>query len=273
MAPQIPDIRRMSKPLVILATPCYGGLVTHGYMLSVVKLLGAAAGMGIGIGLSLLANDALIPRARATLVSTLLDNPQATHLLFVDADISFEPEQLARLLRRDCDMAAALYPVKAINWQGVASRKAGSSARAAEEAGFVYVGEFCTGDALKVEAGFATANYAGTGFLLIKRAALEKMAAAYPETKFASTHNFPALGAGSGNLYALFDCLIDPASGHYLSEDYAFCRRWRALGGEIWLDLESRLAHVGSHAFNGDTTARYAFLQAATMPLATADSR
>jgi hypothetical protein len=59
-------------------------------------------------------------------------------------------------------------------------------------------------------------------------------------------------------LYALFDCMIDPETGVYLSEDYAFCRRWRAIGGEIWLDLESKLTHTGSYSFRGNAAAHYA---------------
>ena len=47
------------------------------------------------------------------------------------------------------------------------------------------------------------------------------------------------------NLYALYECIIDPATGHYMSEDYSFCRRWRNMGGEIWVDLKSKLTHEG----------------------------
>ncbi|PZQ57372.1 MAG: hypothetical protein DI570_19750 [Phenylobacterium zucineum] len=56
----------------------------------------------------------------------------------------------------------------------------------------------------------------------------------------------------------MFDCVIHPETGEYLSEDYTFCHRWRAIGGEIWLDLQSRLAHVGAFEFEGDATARFA---------------
>ena len=87
---------------------------------------------------------------------------------------------------------------------------------------------------------------------------LERMIKAYPETKYRNVHGFPTDQNTNDNFYALFDCIIDPQSGHYLSEDYAFCRRWRKLGGEIWIDLRSKLTHVGPYAFKGDSTARYA---------------
>src|ERR1700744_761620 len=94
---------------VVIATPCYGGLVTHGYMNSVVTLMERARDFGFRAGLKLLANDALITRSRAALVASFLDQPDATHLLFIDADISFPPEQVARLVAFDRDMAAATY--------------------------------------------------------------------------------------------------------------------------------------------------------------------
>jgi hypothetical protein len=82
------------------------------------------------------------------------------------------------------------------------------------------------------------------------------MAAKYPETHYTASHN-ASLANPSRNLFALFDCLIDCETGHYLSEDYAFCSRWRALGGTIWLDTRSKLTHVGPHDFVGDPRARF----------------
>ena len=61
--------------------------------------------------------DALITRARASLLSQFLDDPGATHLLFIDADIGFEPEQVFRLLECGAEMCAAVYPIKRIDWQ------------------------------------------------------------------------------------------------------------------------------------------------------------
>ena len=49
----------------------------------------------------------------------------------------------------------------------------------------------------------------------------------------------------------VFDTMVEPETGQYLSEDYAFCRRWRDLGGEIWADFEARLTHVGHAAYTG----------------------
>jgi hypothetical protein len=61
----------------------------------------------------------------------------------------------------------------------------------------------------------------------------------------------------SSNLFALFDCIIDPESGAYLSEDYSFCLRWRRIGGEIWIDAASKLNHCGPYEFVGDHASRF----------------
>ena len=102
----------------------------------------------------------------------------------------------------------------------------------------------------------------GGGFQLIRRGALERMIAAYPERHFKSVHDLPMSGsrrdaAPSANLFALFDCIIDPDTGAYLSEDYSFCLRWRRIGGEIWIDAASKLTHAGPYEFVGDHAMRF----------------
>jgi hypothetical protein len=248
----------MSKPFVMVATPCFGGLVNQGYMLSILKLMQSAATGEFDLDVVLLGGDSLITRSRSVLVSRFLDNPRATHLMFVDADIAFEPDQFLRLLRLDKDFAAGAYPLKQIDWRALPRRAVDGEPLTA--AGLSYVGQLCPADQLRQEAGFATAAYAGTGFQLIKRAVFERLIAAHPELKFNAVHTLTNETPRSDNLYALFECAIDRESGIYLSEDYAFCGRWRALGGEIWLDLQSKLTHAGTSYYEGDCTARYASL-------------
>lgn len=72
---------------LVVATPCYGGVVTQRYMQSVCGLMLAATHDSVAVSLELLGNDSMITRARNSLVATALDNPDATHLMFIDADI------------------------------------------------------------------------------------------------------------------------------------------------------------------------------------------
>jgi len=251
----------MSQPLILLATPCFGGLVSQNYMLSVIRLMSYAKSAGFDVSLSMVGYDALISRARSTLVAAFLDNPATTHLLFVDADISFEPQQVERLLKFDKDFSGALYPLKSMDWDLIPQRcvERGENVR---QAALSYVGTFCPEGERKQEGDFVTGTYAGGGFQLIRRSALERMIAAYPETRFSYVHSLPKSGlrceaVQSPNLFALFDCIIDRETGAYLSEDYSFCRRWRQIGGEIWIDAASKLTHSGQYEFVGDHAARF----------------
>ena len=165
---------------------------------------------------------------------------------------------MVRLLDFDRDFVAGLYPLKQVDWAELPGRVV--DGESLQGAGLSYVGQIAPEPARKVESGFATGLYAGTGFQLIKRSVLERMMAAYPQLRFRAVHAATNQQPPQENLFALFDCLIDPETGVYLSEDYSFCRRWTAIGGEIWLDLRSKLAHAGTHQFVGDCSARFASL-------------
>ncbi len=103
---------------LVVATPCFGGQVSSLYLAAMLKLQGALRGYSnIRMTLELDEGDALITRSRANLVARFLDNPAATHLLFIDADIGFEAEQVLRLLVHGADMSAASYPIKRIDWE------------------------------------------------------------------------------------------------------------------------------------------------------------
>ena len=132
-------------------------------------------------------------------------------------------------------------------------RRAAQSGRPnLEDAGLDYVLYPETKGKMTARNDFVRVHHTGTGFLMIRRSALVKMCAAYPELRYKpARYEADLLKEGPYN-FALFDCMIEPESGLYLSEDYAFCRRWRDLGGEVWLDIKSKLTHYGANAFKGD---------------------
>jgi hypothetical protein len=240
------------KPFILIGTPCYGGQVYQNYMESIIQLMSYAAAHGFEMTLALNGHDSLITRSRNKLVATFLDMPQATHLMFIDADIGFKPEDVHRILQFDQDVVAGMYPVKNIDWPLVHKRVTPQTTEAAlPELGLNFVGLPLTGAEREERDGFTTGTYAGTGFMLMKRTALERMIIAYPETKYDLAHTYPHPKRQSANQYALFDCIIEPGTNIYLSEDFAFCRRWRQIGGKIWLDTRSRLTHIGVYRYEG----------------------
>jgi hypothetical protein len=117
--------------------------------------------------------------------------------------------------------------------------------------------EFPGAGPIETRNGFARVSFAGTGFLMIQREALLSMIARYPELRYAHDHKPDDKLAGSEFRSALFNCMIDEQTGVYLSEDFSFCRRWTAMGGEIWADLHSRLTHAGVVDFAGDLSTQF----------------
>ncbi len=240
-----------------VATPCYGGLVTSLYATSLMRLQNACLQRGgIDLTVYMTSGDALIPRARQGLVAQFLHNQAATHLIFIDADISFSPDQVFRLLDFNGDIAAGVYPTKKVDWAKTALQaKEGKENLESSSLGYVMGLE----DPAKVEAkkGFAKALYAGTGFMMIKRQVLLSMIEHYADLKYTREDQAEDALRGSPYRCALFNCLVDKATGTYLSEDYSFCRRWRDMGGEIWIDLQSKLTHTGSISFKGDVATQF----------------
>jgi hypothetical protein len=236
----------MAQPFVYLASPCYGGVINIFFAKSVLTLQAACREKGVGLHVELMGGDALITRARSRLLASFLAHPQATHICFIDADIGFSPANVFRLLDFGRDMAAAVCPLKVIDWD-----KARAAAKAdvadIQAASISYVVRFIpTPDkSVEVDDGFAKVAYGGTGFLMVTREAVQRMVDAHPELRARLD------GPEGPETPMLFETLIEPETGQYLSEDYAFCRRWRELGGEVWADFHARLTHVGHAAYTG----------------------
>ena len=244
---------------LVVATPCFGGQVSTIYASSIFQLQRAVRSRpNIDFRVLMRDGDALITRARANLVTMFLDDPAATHFLFVDADIGFTPDQVFRLIESGADVVAGVYPIKRVNWDK-AKRMLESNRPTMPSAALDYVLELEDPNQVVSVNGFTRVRFAGTGFLMIRRHVLERMCRhpAYASLQFFREHSLDAL-AGSPNRFALFECMIDPKTGTYLSEDFAFCKRWTDIGGEIWADIESRLDHVGPSVFHGDVSSQFA---------------
>jgi hypothetical protein len=234
---------------IFLATPCYGGMANIHYMRSVLNLQAECLARGVGLHIEVTGGDALITRARSILAAQFLAS-DATHLFFVDADIGFTPEQVFRLLAADRDVVGGVYPTKGIDWTKVRTAiTAGKADLMAASVG--YVVRFIPSPNTSVDVGddgFGAVAYVGTGFMMIKRDALQRVVDAHPELR---ARMDDLGGRAADEAVMIFESMIEPKTGKHLSEDYAFCRRWRDLGGEIYADFAGRLTHVGTMAFSG----------------------
>lgn len=243
-------------PNIAVLTPCFGGMVTASYANSLLILQQACDARGVKLTVRMVGGDGLITRARAELVAWFLDTA-CTHLIFIDADIGFQPDQFFRLLDFGEEFVCAAYPIKRVDYDKI-GRMAAAGRLPLEESSQTYV--IAWNDAKKIEAkqGFSRIRYAGGGFMMVKRSVIEKLCSAHPELRYGSTHGRGnRADLGFQHRYALFEPIIDQETGEYLSEDFAFSRRWTDLGGEIWVDTKSRLDHYGPSNFKGDLSSQF----------------
>jgi hypothetical protein len=216
-----------SKIHLHIGIPCYGGMMSEPTVTSLLRFILLAQQAGLNWSLDTMVNESLITRGRNNLMAKMMTNPAATHFMFIDADIRFEPDAILKMLACDKDVIAGLYPKKALPVNYVINLKPET----------------------KIQGDIFTVDTAGTGFLLFKRSVYEKLIAAHPDTKYVDD-----VGLGKQYepmMYSIFDCEIDER-GHYLSEDWLFCRRWQAIGGEIWAHSKVLLNHIGHYEFQGD---------------------
>lgn len=246
---------------IFIATPCYGGQIGEPYFRSMMRLAILCNKYDIQYTVSTLANESLITRGRNTLVSFFMDHPDATHLFFIDADIEFDPNDLLRMVAYDKPITVGAYPKKAINWGSIveaARKNDAETPDTIEGHSSNYVVNF---DFVKDENGqpipqiqivdnLIKLKDAGTGFMCIKKEVIQQLFDKHSELKYANDINVDQ--RFEKHMYALFDCIIDPESRRYLSEDYTFCRRWQDIGGEVYLDPRTALNHVGHYTFRGN---------------------
>ena len=240
---------------LFIGTPCYGGMITVPYFHSILQFQNLAAEKGLLYNIHTLDKESLVTRARNRIVGEFLKMKEFTHLLFIDADIGFDARIIFRLLESGKEVVSAIYPKKHINWEAVKT-KAQKNPSSLDQAGLEYPVTFRDHNNILAENGFAEVKDSPTGFMMIGRSVFEKMMQAYPELEYKNYRLEKGGIEQTESQYAFFECMIDPLDRRYLSEDYTFCRRWQKLGGKIFADLESPLAHYGSYAFKGSLFTR-----------------
>lgn len=234
---------------LFFATPCYGGSCGEPYLRSVIEMTARLSKANVSFMFSTIVNESLITRARNTLVHRFLAS-DATHLIFIDADIRFQALDPVRMVLHDQDVVVGAYPMKSMNLENVVG-KTFDSVDAIRAAATKYVTNFvfdsdeaAENGELTITDGLVPVYDAGTGFMCIKREVIERMIEAHPETAYIAEREMV-------EMHALFDTTIDE-DGRYLSEDYTFCRRWQKMGGIIWLDPEIVLDHFGTIVYMGN---------------------
>ena len=241
-----------TKPKILLCTPMYGGACMGAYAQGILNTPGVLAQHNIDVVFSFMYNESLITRARNSLTQAFLKS-DATHLMFIDADINFNPADIAAMVQADKDVIGGIYPKKEINWVSV---------RAAIKNGVpdaelkYYTGSFVVNLAngagqvtVRVDEPVEIMN-AGTGFLLIKRQVFEDLKPITP-TYTNDVHDLGNTLQSHETIYSFFDTSIEDESNRLLSEDYHFCSQYRSIGGKIYAAPWAVLSHIGTYEFSG----------------------
>jgi hypothetical protein len=211
---------------VHMCMPCYGGQLTESTFMSYIKWANTARQLGLDWTVETMTNESLISRARNTLTAKFLHTKESTHLMFIDADIGWEPWHLLVMLDAQKDVIGGLYPMKSlpIKWcvNGIPGQPEAPDQNLIE------------------------VSKTGTGFMLIKRDVFEKLDA-HPATKpFKNDIGLdPVLDP---YMKTYFDTAV--REGRYYSEDWTFCENWRDIGGQVWVDKRVLLRHTGTYTFD-----------------------
>ncbi len=212
-----------APPTIFIATPCLDGNVSAHYTASLVRTVALMQQRGwrtphidFEIGNSLIAD------ARNKLVARFLAS-DCSDVVFIDSDLSWSPEDLLRLASFDVPFVAGVY-----------QRKSRSKIDFA-----VKFGPTIGMDAQRLMA----VQRVGTGFMRLRRDCLERLVAANPGLRLEN----PADPADP-NLHALFD--TDIVDGQFVGEDFLFCDRWRAIGGQVLIDPAMNFGHHGAATYD-----------------------
>lgn len=251
----------LQKQRLFIGTPMYGGSCAGLYTKSTNDLSMLCSSHKIPMKYYFLFNESLVQRARNYIVDEFLRS-DCTHLLFIDSDIGFDPRDALALLALQIsepekyDIVCGPYPKKTIAWEkvSVAAQQGVGKENPFEleqyTSDFVFnpvadIRQFKLSDPVEVAEG-------GTGFMLITRDALERYRDTYPELSYKPDHVRTDQFDGTREIHAFFDCVIDPESKRYLSEDYFFCKMARKAGLSVWMCPWMKINHVGSYIFKGD---------------------
>jgi hypothetical protein len=207
----------------------YGGVLTHEFSQSLITTLLNSPFIG---EIKFIANDSLVSRARNTIAGHFLRS-KFDWLLFIDSDIEFRHEHVARLwlhcIKHNRRIMCGLYAMKKLAPHFVFNAINGE---APDKDGAVKVAE------------------GGTGFMAIHRSVFEEMITKMPEIAYTTDINHEPPNAPEWDFFAV-GCYKYKDSGlvRYLSEDWMFCQRARDLGIDVWADVSIQLKHRGNMLF------------------------
>jgi len=233
---------------LFIATPAYGEVFYSSYVQSLMRLLPELARRRWD-SLYVTTSFSDIAESRNALLTRWFDETDASHLLFIDADMGFEPSLVMDMLELNEPLVGVVAPKRKVDLDRLAQSAPESGNAASVRQSIAQAHEFVIkGAGRGSRNGFIRVEGCGAGILLIRRDCIEKMLQQMPEISDDTAGYTSPLGQGMHRMIRAFEPLrLEQAR---LSEDFAFCYRWRRrCGGEVWASVDHEITHIGLHKF------------------------
>ena len=230
---------------LVIGTPMYGGMCTSEYTQSLLNLSESANKSDVKLTTIFLGNESLIQRGRNTIAHHFMELPDATHLLFIDADIKFRTEDIVRMIQADKSLIIGPVGLKGYNWDEIRQAAINGEDDIGRTGGVFNINKLPGIDMVDENTPFEI-EHGGNAFMMIRRDVFETLK---PHTPI-YTNGGRSLPDGV-EIYDYFRVEINKDTNHLLSEDYFLCHSYRQLGGKVWCAPWVETGHFGSHLFNG----------------------
>jgi hypothetical protein len=240
------------KIKLFVATPVHSECSIH-YTQSLLELQKECWRKKIGVRFHLI-KSSLVTQGRNMCVSAFLES-DSTHLLFIDSDISFNAGAAERLVACNKDIISIPYPLKDMNWDKALKLFNEGKLKTAQDirnkAFYRYPMKVPDNNAIRIKDGIIEVTHSPTGFMLIKRKVFTKMIKKYPHLRIDQDQVINGKNERLPHMWNFFDTLFDQENHTYLGEDFAFCKRWKDIGGKCYAWIFDYITHVGEHQYTG----------------------
>ena len=201
---------------VLIATPAHDGRLDVWYTTSLVNSIRIAQDKGIFLHPVFMSYDALVQRARNDLFRLAVEG-EYDHMIFIDADLEWNPMWIMELLERPEDVVGGTY------------RKKTDEAE-------MYVAKTKN---LDVENGLIKVDGLGTGFVKLSKTAVAAL--------WEASQPYQNEGRESRMV-----CNVQVVDGQLMSEDVMLFKKLGELGFDVWLAPHMTCCHIGTKKFYGD---------------------
>jgi hypothetical protein len=266
---RIQEYLKTHKSKLFILTPCYGSMCHVNYTCALIKTIDLFRMFQFPLQVEFCKNDSLVSRARNNLVAKAMNDPETTHIMFIDSDITWDPMDIFKLILTEKPLVGGVYPMKHYFWDKLVPKPGDKKTPVENMIDIknenVYLSNTITdadmiqynllkynmnyvSNTVSISKNLVEVRHLATGFMMIERSLIEKMMVEYSPTKYIDDVCF--LNQDENKYaYALFDCGVE--EGHYFSEDWLFCHRWSKLGGKIYVEVSISLVHSGMEDYRG----------------------